>query len=87
MSKKKKCKESKEKYKIEFATNGFQALDWIYNANFDLILLDVMMPKMDGFEVCEKMKLNPKLDDVPIIFITARNDTEGIVKGLNGFRT
>jgi signal transduction histidine kinase len=69
-------------YDIEFATNGKDALDWLETKNFDLVLLDIMMPEMDGFEVCEKIT-NSKLDNKPaIIFITAKTDMDSIVKGL-----
>jgi len=49
----------------------------------DLILLDVMMPGLDGFETCARLKRNPDLADVPVIFVTARDEPEDIV---NGFR-
>lgn len=69
------------KYNVEFATNGEEALQWAMNENFDLILLDVMMPEMDGFEVCTKLKSNYKTKEIPIIFLTAKNDSESIVAG------
>jgi len=74
---------SHEGYKFEFSTDGKKALDWTKNKDFDLILLDVMMPEMSGFEVCERLKANSKTSDIPIIFLTARTDTESIVKGFN----
>ncbi|MCB1192238.1 MAG: SpoIIE family protein phosphatase [Leptospiraceae bacterium] len=70
-----------EGYTINVAQNGVQALNLISKINPDLILLDVMMPEMDGFEACQKIKENPKYKDIPIIFLTARVDTEDIVKG------
>jgi len=70
-----------ENFKVEFAINGFQALDWIKKKDFDLILLDVMMPEMDGYEVCEKIRANDKYKNLPIIFLTAKTDSESIVKG------
>jgi len=70
-----------EKYKVEFAINGFQALDWIGKKDFDLILLDVMMPEMDGYEVCQKIRSNEKNKNLPIIFLTAKTDSDSIVKG------
>jgi two-component system sensor histidine kinase/response regulator len=70
-----------ENYKVEFAINGFQALEWIEKKEFDLILLDVMMPEMDGYEVCEKIRANEKNKNLPIIFLTAKTDSDSIVKG------
>jgi len=72
---------SKE-YDIEFATGGYQALEWLDHTNFDLIILDIMMPGMSGFEVCETIKLDSAKKKIPIIFLTANNDTKSIVKGL-----
>lgn len=71
----------KQDYKIEFATDGLKALEWINKRNFDLILLDVMMPQMDGFQVCEKIRKNTAYDETPIIFLTAKSDTQSILKG------
>lgn len=70
-----------ETYNVEFAMSGRAALEWIQKRDFDLILLDVMMPEMDGFEVCAEIKSNPLRSEIPIIFITAKTDTESIVKG------
>jgi two-component system, sensor histidine kinase and response regulator len=70
-----------EGYQLEFATNGPTAISWLEKKIFDLILLDIMMPEMSGFEVCEHIRNQPKLADVPIIFLTAKTDKESIVKG------
>jgi len=72
---------SKE-YEVEFATGGYQALEWLDHETFDLIILDVMMPGMSGFEVCETIKLDPAKKKTPVIFLTASTDTNSIVKGL-----
>ncbi|WP_321372802.1 hybrid sensor histidine kinase/response regulator [uncultured Draconibacterium sp.] len=69
------------KYKIVIATNGEQAIDLVEQTRPDLILLDVMMPKMDGFEACSIIKSKEENANTPIIFITALNDTESLVKG------
>lgn len=72
----------KEKgYKIALALNGASALKILDENKIDLILLDIMMPEMDGFEVCKRLKGNPKTQEIPVIFLTAKNDTEDIVKG------
>jgi CheY-like chemotaxis protein len=66
---------------VEFALDGKSALSWLGKNNFDLILLDVMMPVMDGFSVCSLIKKNPVTREIPIIFITATADSESIIKG------
>lgn len=68
-------------FEVEFALNGPDALQWLAEENFDLILLDVMMPEMDGFEVCQRVLQQEKYRDLPIIFLTAKTDKESIVKG------
>ncbi len=70
-----------EGYDITFANNGKQAIDVANSALPDLILLDVMMPEMDGFEACKILKSQEKTKDIPIIFITGRSQSEDIVKG------
>ncbi len=69
-------------YEIEFATNGSEALDWMKTKEFDLVLLDIMMPGMDGFEVIRKIKDSKEIKDTNVIFITAKSDTDSIIKGL-----
>ncbi|MCP4702330.1 MAG: amino acid adenylation domain-containing protein [Gammaproteobacteria bacterium] len=70
-----------EGYRISFATNGEKALKIIEHAMPDLVLLDVMMPGMDGFEVCRILKSKPETEDLPVIFLTARTDIRDKVKG------
>jgi two-component system, sensor histidine kinase and response regulator len=70
-----------ESIEIEFATSGKDALEWIDSRHFDLVLLDIMMPDMDGFEVCRKIKENAANADIAVIFITAKSDIQSIVKG------
>lgn len=72
-----------ESIDIEFATSGKDALEWLQSKQFDLVLLDIMMPEMDGFEVCHKIKENPETADVAVIFITAKTDIDSIVKGFD----
>lgn len=71
----------KEGLSVEFAMNGLSALDWLSQKKIDIILLDIMMPGMDGFEVCLKIRENPANREIPVIFITAKADTESIIKG------
>ncbi len=70
-----------ERYQINVAQNGKQALDVVSKVRPDLILLDVMMPEMDGFEACRHLKEDPGTADIPVIFLTAKVETEDIVKG------
>lgn len=71
-----------EGFKLAFAQSGEEALKILENNTFDLILLDVMMPQMDGCEVCERLKADIKTKNVPIIFITAKDQIEDEKKGL-----
>ena len=71
-----------DKYNVKIAKNGAMALKIAQkSAELDLILLDIMMPGMDGFQVCEQLKGNKDTKDIPIIFLTAKTATEDIVKG------
>ena len=68
-------------YNVIVAKNGEDALDIILKYKPDLILLDIMLPGIDGYEVCEIVRLNPDFRNVKIIFLTAKNQTEDVVKG------
>ena len=68
-------------YQVLVATNGQQALDVMAKVRPDLILLDIMMPVMDGFEACANIKANADWHDIPIIFLTAKTETADLVKG------
>jgi len=70
-----------EGWAVAAATSGAQALELIARRPPDLILLDVMMPEMDGFEVCRRLRANPATHDLPILFITALIEEENIVRG------
>lgn len=63
------------------ALSGMQALKILDNTKIDLVLLDISMPEMDGYEVCQQIKQNQQLIHLPIIFLTARSQTEDVVKG------
>jgi len=69
-------------YTIMAALNGAIALKILDQQKPDLILLDIMMPDMDGYEVCERIKANPDLRDIPIIFLTAKAEVSDEAKGL-----
>lgn len=67
-----------EGYKLSFALNAKSALEAVYKKEISLILLDINMPKTDGFEVCTMLKKDIKTKDIPIIFLTAQTDIEYI---------
>lgn len=71
----------KQNYELVIATNGEEALEKVKNENPDLILLDIMMPGIDGFEVCKRIKNNPHNKEIPVIFITAKSEVSNIVQG------
>jgi adenylate cyclase len=72
-----------EGYETTEAENGERALAVAHEVAPDVVLLDVMMPKIDGFEVCRRMKGDPTLGFVPIVMVTARTDSKDVVTGLN----
>ena len=69
-------------YKVMIAERGEDALDLIYHYKPDLVLLDIMLPGIDGYEVCEIVRLNPNYRNVKIIFLTAKGREVEIAKGL-----
>jgi len=71
-----------DRYKIKIATTGKKALQIAYSQDPpDLILLDIMMPEMDGYEVCRQLKNDSQVADIPVIFLTAKSDVEDEMKG------
>lgn len=74
----------KGQYRLKVATNGAKALDLVLNGDPpDLILLDIMMPEMDGYEVCRQLKENEAVRDIPVIFLSALNETMDKVKAFS----
>jgi len=72
----------KESYQVRVATNGAKALELAANEPVpDLVLLDVVMPGMDGFEVCTRLKDDPKTKDIPVIFLTGQTEIEDETRG------
>src|SRR4051812_16564752 len=72
----------KDKYKTRVATSGAKALELVKVAPTpDLILLDVKMPEMDGYEVCRRLKSDPSTRDTPVIFLTAMTEVEDETTG------
>lgn len=70
-----------EGYNLALAQSGENALLILSRTKIDLILLDIMMPVMDGFEVCRRIKAQPDIKNIPIIFVTAKTETEDLMKG------
>lgn len=68
-------------YELSFANSGRDALQQIAQTSFDMILLDIMMPEVDGIEVAKQLKADPQNQDIPIIFLTARGDEDSMVRG------
>lgn len=69
--------------RTQAARDGIEALEMVAENKPDLILLDVMMPKMSGFEVCRRLKSNPETIDIPVIMVTALNEFGDIERGLD----
>ena len=72
-------------YEFSFAYDGAETLRLLTEEpeSFDLILLDIMMPKINGFEVCHQLKANPATQDIPIIFLTAKVDVDSLTRGFD----
>ena len=68
-------------FDVTAAAGGGEALKLLAGQVFDLVLLDVMMPEIDGFTVCRKIKEDPRLKDVPVIFLTAKGGGEALAEG------
>jgi two-component system cell cycle response regulator len=76
------AKLSAEYFEVLTAEGGPEALEIVERDQPDIVLLDVMMPVMDGFEVCRRIKLNPKTGHIPVVMVTALDDTASRIKGL-----
>lgn len=74
---------SRFNFKMRTASGGQQALDAVAAQKPDLILLDLMMPGIDGFEVIKRLRENPKTADIQIVILSALNSNEDVVKGFN----
>ena len=70
-------------YQIRIATDGITALEMLDKVKPDLILLDINMPKMNGYEVADRIKSSKETENIPFIFLTAKNDSKSVVKGFN----
>ncbi|MCA9973133.1 MAG: response regulator, partial [Anaerolineales bacterium] len=72
----------RQQYRVEVAENGLAALEKMRSRPVDIVLLDIMMPVMDGFEVLARLKGNAEWRDVPVIIISAADDMDSIVRGI-----
>ena len=72
----------KDEYKLTLVKSGAQALKFLENNTPDLILLDIMMPEMDGFETFEKIKALDEINNIPVVYLTADVDSESEIRGL-----
>ncbi len=70
-------------YRVQTTTNGYDALKLVKKENFDLVLLDIMMPDISGLEVCRYLKIDPQTSNIPVIFLTASNDKSILTKAFN----
>ena len=71
----------KDKYNTKVATSGATALQIVATAKIDLVLLDIMMPEMDGFEACRRLKADPHSSGIPVVFLTAKSQPEDEAMG------
>lgn len=72
---------SKWGFEVREAGDGMQAVEEMSNDDFDLLICDIMMPTMDGWQVLKEVKSNPRTKDMPVIFLTAKDRAADIVKG------
>jgi twitching motility two-component system response regulator PilG len=68
-------------YEVKGVSNGQAALDAFAEERPDLVLLDIMLPEIDGFEVCRRIKENPETKDIPVVMLTAKKSREDIARG------
>jgi len=68
-------------YEVKEAVDGLQALEQLGNDSYDLLICDILMPNKNGWEVLKEMRSNPKTEDIPVIFLTAKNEDSDMFKG------
>lgn len=73
----------KNNYRVELAQSGKDALEKITESKPDLVLLDIMLPDLDGYEIFQMIRENPEWDDIKVIYLSAKNRDVDIAKGLN----
>ena len=65
------------------ATNGFEALEKINLGRPKIVIMDIMLPGMNGFEICKRLKLNPKTVNIPVLFLTAKGEASDLNRAMN----
>lgn len=70
-------------YEVVGVPNGNDAIDTLAAGNFDLVLLDIMLPDIDGFEVCRLIRMNPNTSRLPVVMLTAKKNTEDLERGVS----
>jgi DNA-binding response OmpR family regulator len=68
-------------YAVDIVLDGPAALERLGRESYDLVILDVMMPQMDGYEVCRRIKADPSIAELPVLFLTARDEPRALLKG------
>src|ERR1035437_8263839 len=70
-------------YKVEVTQDGQQALVWLSKHKPSLVISDIIMPEMNGFELCEKIKSDERTEDIPVILLTSLSDSNEVIEGLS----
>jgi DNA-binding response OmpR family regulator len=68
-------------YEVREAVDGLQALEQLGKDNYDLLICDILMPNKNGWELLKEVRSNPKTEDIPVIFLTAKNESSDMFKG------
>ena len=68
-------------YEVKEAVDGLQALEQLGKDNYDLLICDILMPNKNGWELLKEVRSNPKTEDIPVIFLTAKNEESDMFKG------
>lgn len=77
------CESLNDNYTVFEAENGVQALEMVEKENIDIIISDIMMPEMDGLELCNRLKSDPAYSHLPLVLLSAKTDTSTKIEGLN----
>jgi len=72
-----------EGYEVQTVLSGAEALEWLDQNGYDLLVLDIIMPEMDGFELCKRIRKQEEFKEIPIVFLTAKSREEDRATGLD----